>query len=134
VLKEGDPSIPYEQEQAKKARFYEAILSMVSVDSMANAAKEIFGEDLDGVGEIELPPEVEYTLTSWLEVSDEQSSESLSTGVVKELLGKTFIERLRVINQQFDEHTRGSTEIIGGHGPKKVTQSEIDALLANLGD
>ena len=97
-LKEGDPSIPYEQEQAKIARFYEAILSMASVDSMANAAKEIFGEDLDGVDEIELPPEVEYTLTSWLDVSNEQSSESLSSGAVKELLGGTEAYKTKLRN------------------------------------
>ncbi|NQY79870.1 MAG: hypothetical protein HRT47_06115 [Candidatus Caenarcaniphilales bacterium] len=102
-LAKDHPDTPYYQEQAKIARFYEAILATSSVDSMANAAEDIFGENAEMVGEIELPPEVEYVLASWLAVSEDQSSESLKGGAVEELIGKTEAYKTKLRNIAWKE-------------------------------
>lgn len=52
---------------------------------------------------------------------------------ILEVLGATFIDRLKLVNQQFDLHSRGITEIQEDQGPQKATQEEIDALIAALG-
>lgn len=52
---------------------------------------------------------------------------------LKELVSETFLERLRFINQQFDENTRGTLSIEEGDGRNTVDQNEIDDLLKALG-
>ncbi len=51
---------------------------------------------------------------------------------IKELLSTTFLERLKLINQQFDVNTRGSLEISENQS-KGATQNEIDDLMKALG-
>lgn len=65
----------------------------------------------------------------------EEISNSLATPQekdIKDLLSKTFLERLQWVSQQFDENTRG-TVAIDQTGKKKTGQSEIDDLLASMG-
>ena len=52
---------------------------------------------------------------------------------VKEVLTNTFLERLKLINQQFDQSLRGSLDISKDQGPKGATQNEIDELMKSLG-
>lgn len=51
---------------------------------------------------------------------------------IKDLLSKTFLERLKIVNQQFSDHTRGSVVVQDDQVPRKTSQEEIDALIDAL--
>ena len=119
-LKKGDPSIPAEQEKAKIAMFREATLSVVDVGSMSEIAKEIFGDTTEA--SIELPAEIEYTLSSWLQVSNDQSAESLSSGAVKDLLGNTDAYKNKLSNIAW------KAEAVKNHPALNLSQDVKDYL------
>lgn len=52
---------------------------------------------------------------------------------VKQLLSKTFLDRLRWVSNQFSAEYRASVEVKENNAPKKLGQSEIDDILAKLG-
>lgn len=52
---------------------------------------------------------------------------------IKDLLSKTFLDRLRWVSDQFGTEYRASVAVKQGQQPKKMDQSEIDDLLKKLG-
>ncbi len=52
---------------------------------------------------------------------------------IKDLLSKTFLDRLRWVSDQFGTEYRASVDVKKGQEAKKMDQSEIDDLLKKLG-
>lgn len=71
--------------------------------------------------------------TEILEVFFDQVDQPMD--VLKKEIPTTFIERLKWLSQQFDESYRSSVDGMGsaGNGGPKMSQNEIDALMAKLG-
>lgn len=52
---------------------------------------------------------------------------------VKDVVSKTFLDRLRWVSDQFSAEVRASVAVKDSKAPKKLDQSEIDDLMAKLG-